>query len=323
MSKLSPTQWTGYWHEDAHINSFGLENYNDEVALFWQQQLKAENYQSILDLACGNGAISWLANDILNKEKSTTSIIGIDFSDIRPFEQLNRQASDYPMLSFVGNTKLESLPFEDNSHDAAISQYGVEYSSLKDSIAELSRVLKPTSKIHFIVHGFDSDIVTSSIHSLKQYEIIFKELQQHVEFLKLDKIIGAETNFAKLRINPAYIAQLEVIQKKMFLIDHVVKNGKSVAALVNYVLRLNEYFSEEAIAKGPNGRTAAIERAGKSLADYIRRIKDLEKIALSEQGINELTALLESHGFKVARLDVLKHGELNNAGRIIIAERKQ
>jgi ubiquinone/menaquinone biosynthesis C-methylase UbiE len=215
------------------------------------------------------------------------------------------------------------LPFEDNSHDAAISQYGVEYSNLTASIAELSRVLKPTSKMHFIVHSFDSDIVTQSTHSLKQFELILKELQLHVEFLKLDKIIGAETNVAKLRANPVYMAQVEVIQKKMFLIDHVIKNGKSVAALINYILRLNEYFSEQAIAKGPDGRTASIERARKSFAGYISRIKDLEKIALSEQRLNELTALLESYGFKIARLEVLKHGDLNNAGRIIIAERKQ
>ena len=323
MNRLNTTQWTNYWHEDANINSFGLDNYDNDVALFWQQQLQAEKYTSILDLACGNGAISWLANDILNKQQNTTAITGIDFSDIRPFERLNRNPDDYPMLSFMGNTKLESLPFADNSHDAAISQYGIEYSNLTDSIAELSRVLKPVSKIHFIVHSQDSEIVQQSLHSLKQYEIILKEVQLHLELLTMDKIIGAETDTAKLRTNPAFIAQSEVIQKKMFLIDHVIRNGKSVQALLNYKLRLMECVSEQAITRGPEGRAAAIDRARKSLGDYINRIKDLTKIALSEARISELSSLLESHHFKIKRLEIFKHDDLNNAGRIIIAERAQ
>ncbi|ARN76135.1 class I SAM-dependent methyltransferase [Oceanicoccus sagamiensis] len=323
MNKLNKSQWTSYWQESAAINSFGPDNYNEEIASFWQHQLSGKNYSKLLDLACGNGAISWLANDIINTENPTTEITGVDFSNITPFSSLKRKPEDYPLLNFIGNTDIEALPFEDNSYDAAISQYGIEYSNLDKTIAELSRVLKHKSSLYLLIHTHQSDIVKQSTKSLQQYETILKQLKIHEDFQSLHTIIGAETNMQKVRNNPAFSLQSKVIESKLMPINQIIKSNNNPPALIAYKQQLISRFSDQAISQGPAGRKESIEAARRTFSDYIKRINDLKKIALSDQAINKLIESLNGQGFSIENQQPLSQGKIENIGLAIIAHRNQ
>ncbi len=54
---------------------------------------------------------------------------------------------------------MEALPFAENSFDAAVSQFGVEYGNIADTARELERVLKPGARLRFLVHHRDGEIV--------------------------------------------------------------------------------------------------------------------------------------------------------------------
>ncbi len=69
MKQPDPQDWTRYWQRPT-ITSFGdmfPNNYDDTMLEFWQGQLTGE-LEHVVDVACGNGALSWIADDILNSD---------------------------------------------------------------------------------------------------------------------------------------------------------------------------------------------------------------------------------------------------------------
>ena len=79
MSKLTSEEWSSLWTRDTvtTLNSMFPDNYDLTVADFWQQLL-AGDYNRLIDLACGNGALAWLANDFLNNNSASTTITAVD-----------------------------------------------------------------------------------------------------------------------------------------------------------------------------------------------------------------------------------------------------
>lgn len=144
MSNPDPQDWTPYWRRPT-LTSFGdifPNNYDGSILEFWQRQLTGQ-LQHVVDVACGNGALTWIANSILNRDGNRTRVTGVDFADIDPFAALKRKPGRYPQVRFIGNTPAEQLPFADASVDLLISQYGIEYSDLSRSVPEAARVLVP------------------------------------------------------------------------------------------------------------------------------------------------------------------------------------
>ena len=71
MKKLSSQEWTRFWDESASITTFGThkdKNYELQILEFWQHQLVG-NFEQVVDLACGNGALSWIAHEIFVNAK--------------------------------------------------------------------------------------------------------------------------------------------------------------------------------------------------------------------------------------------------------------
>ncbi|MDH3978720.1 MAG: class I SAM-dependent methyltransferase [Gammaproteobacteria bacterium] len=112
----------------AFASSF-QDNYDGPILEFWESQIIGD-IGHVADLACGNGALTWIANDLLNKHESKTKVTGVDYAKINPFQVLERNPKDFPQVSFIGDTGVEKLPFADGSIDLVISQYGLEYSDL-------------------------------------------------------------------------------------------------------------------------------------------------------------------------------------------------
>ena len=184
MKKIDAQSWSFMWQANS-LTTFGstdfVENYDGAILEFWQSQLQGE-LSHVVDLACGNGALTWIANDLLNSQQPQATITGVDFAAIDPFKVLGRKPDDYPAITFIGNSPIEQLPFADGSVDIAISQYGLEYSDLDQSIPEIARVLTPAGKMSFILHARDGDLVKGATLPLKDY-------RNMLEFMRLDELI--------------------------------------------------------------------------------------------------------------------------------------
>ena len=73
MTKLTSEQWSAFWTRDTvtTLSSMFHDNYDSTVADFWEQVLTGD-HDRVVDLACGNGALAWLANDFLNANSART-----------------------------------------------------------------------------------------------------------------------------------------------------------------------------------------------------------------------------------------------------------
>ena len=319
MSKLSSEQWSALWARDTvtTLSSMFQDNYDLSVADFWQQVLAGDNNE-VIDLACGNGALVWLANDILNKNDARTKITGIDAAAIDPFVSLNKDKNEFPMVNFIDNTAIEELPFNDNSVDVATSQYGLEYSDLQRSIPELGRVLKPTAKMGFILHNDQSSIVKGSTRYLDHHKMILNDIRIHDLFLELDRLIGKSRDLTKVSAKPKIKKKMIAINAASDRIKEIMKVIDPESEVLRYCIPMFNAFNEASVRKGVN-RKKVVQQSISGLDDYIGRIEDLKSAALSTEEQAILIGLIENEGFTITENRPLAYKNNNNIGTAIVA----
>lgn len=169
MSQTSPpdqeTAWSRYWVTGVLHSCPGTfhQNYADDILLFWKDFLTlVPNHGSVLDVATGNGAVALLARDIAGELGRSFHIEGIDAASINPTEAAMKHGLSTEGMVFRSNTTAEKTGYNDQSFDAACSQYGIEYSEMELSIPELARILKPGGYVGLLMHHSDSTAALTS-----------------------------------------------------------------------------------------------------------------------------------------------------------------
>ncbi len=324
MSKLDAKSWIPYW-EKLQVTTFNdifKDNYDDSILDFWQEQLQG-NFQHIVDLACGNGALSWICNDLLNINGENVQITGVDFSDINPFKFLGKDKKDFPSISFVGNTGIEKLPFDDASIDLAISQYGLEYSDLDKTIPELGRVLKANAKMAFILHDVRSSIIKGTASILDDIKYVANELRLHDLFFELDELYQTDKNIRHLQATDNYKQVMTRLNQKLVKTQSIMRRQENSSLLSEYSMSLIKAFelTPKNVKKLKSNRKNIIEKARDQLFDHIARLEGLHSIALCEEQRDQLVGLIEKEGFNIVERRVLPYKTEENFGTVIVASR--
>ncbi len=296
--------WSAAWRLPA-VTSFGSalpEGYDGAFRTFWQRQLD-EPIGNILDLACGNGALTWMFNDLLNRDAICTTIYGVDFADIAPFRVLGRTEQDYPAVRFIANTRLERLPFGDDTVDLATSQYGFEYSDLAASVSEVARVLKPTGRLALVMHDRDGWLVRNATGPLPDYRHILTHVDAPeiiLELARLCRSAGAAsldgTAAAEYRLLTARLDDTSRVFTELY------RRNPDINPVLAYKSKLNLAFQEanKPLAQREFDLGTFLDEARQTLRRNIARLEDLEAIALDASGRQRLCDLLVGHGFEVA-----------------------
>ncbi|MGB5323901.1 MAG: class I SAM-dependent methyltransferase [Pseudomonadales bacterium] len=322
MSRLTSEQWSSFWTRSTvtTISSMFEQNYDGAVAEFWHSVLAGEP-RTVLDLACGNGALAWLANEYLNTEAQNCSVLGVDAASINPFEVLGRDPAQYPGVSFFGDTPIESLPFDSASIDVAMSQYGLEYSDMDRSVPEIARVLKPGGVMAFIVHGEESSIARGSTRYLPEHKKILEEIAVHRLFSEVDIMIGKRRDLAKIAVKSKVRKKLAAIDEAGAVLQKMAEYVDPPYEIERYYLPMLGAFTQEAVRKGVN-RKAVIAKSLSGLRAFIERIEDLQSATLSLSEQAELVALIEAQGFEIRTHAALAYGASPNIGTAIIARKR-
>ncbi|MEP4891103.1 MAG: class I SAM-dependent methyltransferase [Aliiglaciecola sp.] len=154
--------WSQYWQQ-GHLTSFGnefSENYTGALKSHWEKVFTAiANQTQVLDIGTGNGSIIALGNKV-NPDLYFT---GLDSAKLSIPETLQ----DLDNINFVEETSAEKVPFEDQSYGCVVSQFGIEYSSLSDSLPEVARILNSAGQFQFVLHDIESSIVKPNIQILE------------------------------------------------------------------------------------------------------------------------------------------------------------
>ncbi|MFT3931189.1 MAG: class I SAM-dependent methyltransferase [Spongiibacteraceae bacterium] len=295
MGTLNPEDWSQYW-EGSTITTFqGLfeNNYSNEIYNFWKNQI-TKDCSKILDIACGNGALSWLANDILKSLGVQAKITGIDFADIDPFKRLGRKKSNYPNISFIANTPIENIPIEDSSIDLIISQYGIEYSDLNRTIPEVARILMSKGKLCLVMHIEDSALVKTETRMMQVCRSVLDEDRLHDKYLELDQLYRSTPDNTHPEIQRLKIE----IHHLTYQVRRKIGIFRDKADLDNYLYRMEKVFSENTPRRS-NKREKAILLAVNELRAYTNRLEDLAAAARSPSDIDDLIKLLAQNNLMV------------------------
>jgi SAM-dependent methyltransferase len=101
----------------------------------------------VLDLGCGTGVVG----RALLKKSPGIRMRGVDLARI--------PNSGDERLELLSNISMESLPFEEASFDAVVSQFGYEYGDPSRTAASISRVLVPAGRLSLVVHHPEGPLV--------------------------------------------------------------------------------------------------------------------------------------------------------------------
>lgn len=103
---------------------------------------------NVLDVGCGSGVVG----RSLAAAHGHLHVVGIDSAQVP-------HACRLAGTRILQGVAAESLPFADGVFGAAVSQFGLEYSSIEAAVNEVARVLRRHAPISFIVHHSESAIV--------------------------------------------------------------------------------------------------------------------------------------------------------------------
>lgn len=145
--------WAGYWRSGAlHSCATSFQgNYGGAIAAFWRAAFDGlEAGDRVLDLAAGNGALSQLL--VEHRAEADIGCDAVDLAPVAPAWVAALPAAQRERLRFHGGTPAEALPFEAGRFALVVSQYGLEYTDLESSVAELLRVLRRPARAALLVH---------------------------------------------------------------------------------------------------------------------------------------------------------------------------
>lgn len=141
--------WSRYWRSGQTYSCFA-DGKPFEADRIWTEFFEALPIGTqILDLACGAGALSRLALSIGRKFEVT----GVDYASMLP---------KIDGVKTFENVFLERLPFPDNTYDAVMSQFGLEYADTAVALAETVRVMKPGAAFAALVHDASGEAIKAA-----------------------------------------------------------------------------------------------------------------------------------------------------------------
>jgi SAM-dependent methyltransferase len=247
--------WSSFWQE------FCLENETQErcyipgdgrevVDRHWT--LFAHGLPSgaqVIDIACGAGIVGRALLD----RRNDLHVDGIDWANV--------PTTSGPGLNVHPWVSMEALPFADDSFDAAVSLFGIEYGNVEKTARELERVLKVGACFSFVVHHRESEIVREGCARRKA----------------LRELISGRMKAAFLAGNPSAIDKQRLTLRAQYAGEPMVK-------------LVSDHFIRNS-ARSRADRQAIWEKLANDLDPEIALLLHLERAAKS---VDEMAAWLPS-----------------------------
>lgn len=284
MSDQGKDAWSHYWHAarlDSCIAGNGAADEAD-IRAFWHNLLDdMRDGAHIIDLACGNGAVSLRLAEVAGNTTSM-KITAVDIADIDPERFLAQQHPAAGTIDFCGNTDITNLPFSYGSFDAAVSQFGFEYADREAAAREMMRILVPGGKFQLLMHHQEGALVAPNIAQIGEIDLLL------AAGAPVDRIIGflgalpAEQDTA--------LHQLETAGKT--LIQH--HEGKPPRITQEIFAGINQLIERQDLSF--DMRLCAAEDMRSRLQMEKERMLQLSAAALSEECVQEIANLTKKCG---------------------------
>ena len=162
--------WSLFWRQ-GHSTTFGnyfKEGYEGAVADWWQSNVDGLSSDlTILEVGCGNCSLL----PALIKSDIKAKYIGVDLASVAPSGVAQKGLADSEIeLVMHPETPAEDIPEADASVDIVASVFGIEYSNLDKSFAEVFRLLKSGGRFTALLHHSGSVVTGMSARAISEYD---------------------------------------------------------------------------------------------------------------------------------------------------------
>ncbi|MDG2393288.1 MAG: methyltransferase domain-containing protein, partial [Thalassotalea sp.] len=285
--------WSQYWRQ-GHLTSFGediADNYEGSLKNVWQGLFTGFNAQDrVLDIGTGNGALVSLIHNEL-EVANYPYISAVDLAEINVNQDVKDKSSK---TEFIDYTNCEQLPFAQQSFSYVISQFGIEYSKLSLSLAQIAKVLKIGGKCQFVCHHPDSIIVKPNVAILKAS-------------IDLRSSKGGFTLLQELLVelykNGRGSPKSEKLRAKLnkYIGTNIEKNNEAFQA-TNFPLLVKTIFQQ---MNDKLLQQKIIAQFKQELAGSIERLSDLSRAALSKDKLNTIKACCSKLGLEIENISTV------------------
>jgi ubiquinone/menaquinone biosynthesis C-methylase UbiE len=251
----------------------------------------------MLDLACGNGAVTGYALQAAPRLKTCC----LDYSASAVLELRKR----YPgSLCLAGNAR--QLPFPDGCFDLVVSQFGLEYAGF-DAVAEAARVLSPGGQLAAVLHLRDGGIYREcaanlqAVNAIRDSELLPLARDAFNAGFDVNAKTGTVEAFkaAEKRFTPA-IRALEKLMREM---GEAIASGlprKLYQDIAHMYQRMSAYDRAD-IINWVDGMMMQLDAYG-------GRMSSMLDAALDSAQLQAMRTLLERQGVRVLHSHSLEMG---------------
>lgn len=302
--------WSEYWQSTEAINSFEEGNqsqgYSGLTKLFWENSLikiHQKNYRA-LDIGTGNGGLAILLLTIAKEKSQEVTFDAIDPAQITPDRIISKSGIPNDIkykLSFHPQVYAEKTPFNSNSYQLIVSQFGFEYSDTRRSLEEIDRLLTDDGFFVALCHSKKSSITKDSSNGISVYNFLLREspLISTLELLldlalKVIPQIGDE-NWLKHPYFKILISHVEWIFKQV----NYHFEGDAFTPWIEDVSKSIYQVIDNLKNKHLNNISSLLRKNLSSLNNHIKRLEEQVHSSLSESDTKEIKELCKLHFSKV------------------------
>ena len=295
--------WSLFWRQ-GHSTTFGdyfKRGYEGAVADWWQS--KADSLPAgatVLEVGCGNCSLL----PALIRSGIKARYIGVDLASVSPSSVAREGLAESEIeLVLHQETPAEDIPEADASVDLVASVFGIEYSNLDKSFAEVFRVLKPGGRFTALLHRADSVVTGMSARALSEYNP--EDLGAAINALNIISLERDKTpSPADLKANPeAERSRLNInrlAEKYLSNTDPQTAN----ATMFEFMTNALKFFKEMG-ASSEERRDFITSLAAEHQASH-ERFRQMVAVAFDDSGIDQLEVTLRDLGFAATRANVIR-----------------
>jgi len=316
-------QWDRYWAY-GNLHSFSQVhpgNYRGAIAALWQDVFAhLPDDSRVIDIATGNGAIPLLALDAAERAGRHLRISAFDLATIDPFSQIEDEATRERLraVDFHPRVPAEQLPLADAVADLACSQFGIEYSDLDRSIAELGRVVRPGGGVALVTHHRGSIFLAHFEEEATQIDFVMNELKLYLKTRNLLRAmadaggVGART--------PKVVKKRKAVDEALKRVQQAAQRTSHPDMLVGPARYVREIL-EATPRTAPSQLLQWLDEARERVLAQDQRMRDMHAAARTDEDIRHLRGLLETVGFTDVATEPLRQSDGSILGWCVTARR--
>lgn len=304
------SSWDKYWQGTQDQSAFSDGGVNHPaLQTYWLnffQELTENSPKStlnMLDLACGNGALSHLLE--LSGTADRFNVTCVDTSEAALSAVSEKFPKAQTTLASALDTQLDS-----HSYDVVVSQFGLEYAGL-EAVDEAIRLVTEGGQIRLLLH-FKGGAIAGECTRNQQVVDAFMA----TGFLNAAKALF-DTGYAAAQggDRQAYDAAGKTLSKVLPQVEHLIQGAGTLAAadlLEKLYLDVGKIHNN-LLKYDPSDVTAWLAQSESECHAYLNRMQSMLDAALDESEFHDVCRRLEQAGLKVAHAGPLLPHDNNRA----------